>query len=534
MDFRLLGPLEVVDDDGAVLAIGTGRLRALLGLLMLRPGELIGSEELVDELWGEAAPPTAHKMLHNQVSALRKVLDGNGRLETHGRAYRLNVGPGERDVDRFESLVADARGRLDADPQGAAEALREALAMWRGPPLSDLSYERYAQTEIARLTEERWAAFEARIDAELALGRHADLVGELEAAVTEEPLRERLHGQLMLALYRCGRQADALEAYRRARSTLVEEIGVEPGAELRALQAAILAQDPALDLPSRRKRAPPKPPPRRRPFLIAGAVVLCAGLAALAISVLHGSGGLGRIAENAVGEIDPDSGQITHQYAGGRGPAALTDGGGSVWVADALDGTVTRIDGKSGDAAKIQVGGSPSGLAFENGSLWVADSDGRDVVQVDPRASRVEQPLDVANSPRALAVADGALWVASGLDATVRRVDLALGRPTRTVRLSANPTAMTAGAGALWVASEEAGTVTRIDPRSGTIVSAIPVGNGPSAIAIGRAGDLGRQPPRRDAVADRSRHQRGVVEAAGGPRSRRGDRGRRDRLGRRG
>ena len=168
-----------------MLAIGTGRQRALLGLLVLRPGELVGTEELVEELWGEAAPTTAHEMLHNQVSALRKVLHANGRLETHGSAYRLNLGPGERDVDRFESLVAGARAPAGPDPEGAAEALREALALWRGPPLSDLSYERYAQTEIARLSEQRRAAFEARIDADLALGRHAELVGELEAAVTE-------------------------------------------------------------------------------------------------------------------------------------------------------------------------------------------------------------------------------------------------------------------------------------------------------------------------------------------------------------
>ena len=153
-------------------------------------------------------------------------------------------------MDRFEELVAQGRAELEADPDGAAEKLRQALDLWRGPPLSDLAYEPFTQTEIARLEERRWAAFEARVEAELALGRHADLVSELEAAVAEQPLREHLHGQLMLALYRCGRQAEALEAYRTARRTLVEEIGVEPGAELRVLHDAILAQDPALDAPA--------------------------------------------------------------------------------------------------------------------------------------------------------------------------------------------------------------------------------------------------------------------------------------------
>jgi WD40 repeat protein/DNA-binding SARP family transcriptional activator len=249
LDFRLLGPLEVVGDDGLALSIGTGRQRALLALLLLRANQVVPSDRLVEELWGESAPPTAHKMLHNQVSALRQALGRNGRLETHGSAYRLNVRRGERDIDRFEELAASGRAQIETDPDAAAEKIRQALDLWRGPPLSDLSYERFAQTEIARLDERRWTAFEARVEAELALGRHADLVSELEAAAAERPLREHLHGQLMLALYRCGRQAEALEAYRIARRTLVEEIGVEPGPELRALQQAILAQDPALDRP---------------------------------------------------------------------------------------------------------------------------------------------------------------------------------------------------------------------------------------------------------------------------------------------
>jgi WD40 repeat protein/DNA-binding SARP family transcriptional activator len=247
--FRLLGPLEVVGDGGLELSIGTGRQRALLAYLILRANELVPSDRLVEELWGESPPPTAHKMLHNQVSALRQELGHNGRLETHGSAYRLTVHSGERDVDRFEQLLANGQAQIESDPEDAAEMLRQALSLWRGAPLSDLAYEPFAQAEIARLEERRWTAFEAQVEAELALGRHADLVSELEAAVAEQPLREHLHGQLMLALYRCGRQAEALDAYRRARRTLVEEIGVEPGAELRARQEAILAQDPSLDAP---------------------------------------------------------------------------------------------------------------------------------------------------------------------------------------------------------------------------------------------------------------------------------------------
>ena len=238
----------MLDDDSRQLSIGAGRQRALLILLLLRGNEPVTSDRLVEELWGESPPATAHKMLHNQVSALRRELGANGRLETQGSAYRLEVHPGELDIAVFEELVARGRALIDEDPVAAADTLREALGLWRGPPLSDVTYELFAQAEINRLEEERWAAFAARVDAELAVGGHAELVAELEAAVVEQPLRERLRGQLILALYRSGRQAEALEAYRRARTTLVEEAGIEPGVELRTLQEAILAQDPSLDV----------------------------------------------------------------------------------------------------------------------------------------------------------------------------------------------------------------------------------------------------------------------------------------------
>ena len=161
MEFRLLGPLEVIGDEGEAIVIGTGRQRALLALLILRANELVSSERLVDELWGAPPPATAPKMLHNQVSALRQALGRNGRLETRGSAYRLNVGPDERDLDRFEGLVA--RGRA-AEPEPAAECLRLALDLWRGAPFADLACEPFAQTEILRLEERRWAAFEAWVD----------------------------------------------------------------------------------------------------------------------------------------------------------------------------------------------------------------------------------------------------------------------------------------------------------------------------------------------------------------------------------
>jgi DNA-binding SARP family transcriptional activator/WD40 repeat protein len=250
MLFCLLGPLEVTDRDRPV-RLGQGRQRSVLVLLLLHRNEPIASDLLIDALWGEAPPPTAAKVLQNYVGRLRRALDDREgqRLLTRGHGYELRVEDDELDLDHFERLVREGGQALAGErPADAAARLREGLALWRGPPLADVAYEAFAQPEIARLEERRMFALERRIDADLALGRHADLVAELEALVAQHPLRERLSVQRMLALYRCGRQAEALEAFRRARRLLVEEVGVEPGAELRGLHEAILRQDASLEL----------------------------------------------------------------------------------------------------------------------------------------------------------------------------------------------------------------------------------------------------------------------------------------------
>jgi DNA-binding SARP family transcriptional activator/ABC-type branched-subunit amino acid transport system substrate-binding protein len=255
MDFRILGPLEV-RDVGREVVLGGGKQRALLALLLLHPNEVLTSDRLIDALWGESPPPTAAKMLHNYVSQLRRAL-GEGEpstsaLETRSNGYLLRLGRGERDLDRFEELLERGRALDGEDPKTAARLLREALGLWRGPPLSDFTYDDFAQDEIARLEELRLSALEERIDVDLALGRHGELVAELTGLVGEHPLRERLTAQLMLALYRSGRQAEALEAYQAARRALIEQRGLEPGAALRELQAGILRQAPELHAPTGR------------------------------------------------------------------------------------------------------------------------------------------------------------------------------------------------------------------------------------------------------------------------------------------
>ncbi len=253
MDFALLGPLAVTEQD-RTLSLGGVKQRSLLALLLLHANEVVAADRLIGELWGESPPATAAKSIQSYVMRYRREL-GAERLTTRAPGYVLNVEPDELDVAVFERLRAEARR---AEPARAAAKLREALALWRGSPLADLAYEPFAQTEVARLEELRLTALEERIDAELACGRHADLIGELETLIAAHPLRERLRGQLMLALYRTGRQAEALHVYRAARQELAEELGLEPGEELRRLEQAILQHDPELGLEQRPRRAPPE------------------------------------------------------------------------------------------------------------------------------------------------------------------------------------------------------------------------------------------------------------------------------------
>jgi DNA-binding SARP family transcriptional activator len=270
MEFRILGPLEVLEGDRR-LALGGSRQRALLAVLLLHANETLSTDALLDELWSQRPPATAAKTVQVHVSRLRKALAVDGRtgpIVTRDHGYRLEANPEQIDARRFERLVAEARGDLDAgEPRRAAATLEEARALWHGPPLADLAYEPFAQSETARLADLRVAATELHVEARLALGAHAEVVGELEALIAEHPYRERLRGQLMLALYRSDRQAEALQAYQDARRALVDELGIEPGEHLRELERAVLAQDPALALTVEQPDAPPPPAPAapRRP-----------------------------------------------------------------------------------------------------------------------------------------------------------------------------------------------------------------------------------------------------------------------------
>ena len=272
MEFRLLGPLEV-RRDGDLVTIGGPKVRALLAILLLHANRAVTVEQLIDALWGDEPPASARQTVHYFVHRLRKALagpagDGEGLLVTHGSGYALRLGAGQLDAERFEQLVGEARAsRAGGELAGAQAALDQALALWRGRPLADLPAATFADAEAARLDALHTTALEDRIEVGLALGRHAEMVGELEALTQAHPFRERLRAQLMLALYRSGRRAEALAVYHAARRAFSDELGIEPGLELQRMERAILTQDPALDPPADPGAGRPAqaPPPARRP-----------------------------------------------------------------------------------------------------------------------------------------------------------------------------------------------------------------------------------------------------------------------------
>src|SRR5215831_5845018 len=286
--FRILGPLEVVRS-GCVVPLGGRRQRAVLALLLLEANRVVPVDRLAEDVWGGHPPPGSVTTLQSYVFRLRRALEpdrppgaAGAVLVTRDRGYLVRVGREHLDAAVFEDGFAAGRAALEAGRYAeAAQALREALGLWRGPVLADLADYAFARPEAARLEELRLAAVEDRIDADLALGRHQALTGELERLAGEYPVRERLHGQLMVALYRCGRQAEALAAYRRVRGLLAGELGIDPAEPLQRLHASVLAHDPALDWnggrpapadghragPATPATSPPPVPPRLRPRL---------------------------------------------------------------------------------------------------------------------------------------------------------------------------------------------------------------------------------------------------------------------------
>src|SRR5450755_761798 len=517
MRFCVLGPLEAYADRRSV-AVGGGRQRALLALLLVHAGEVVSRDRLIEELWAGNPPPGGSQSLDVYLSRLRKAFREAGAtdvLATRAPGYVLRAE--ETDARRFESLAAEGREALAAGEAGrAAKVLAEALALWRGTAYAEVADESWARAEAWRLAELRLSATEDRIEAELSLGRHSGLVAELELLVSREPARERLAGQLMLALYRSGRQAGALAVDGAAGCSLVEELGLEPGPELRRLEAAVLAHDPALDLPPRpdpRPAAPVSGPRRRRPRpALAAVALLLAGVAIAVLALSGGGAGSQRvIIADGAGALDLVTGRVAGSVPVGSAPAGIAAGAGSIWVTNGADGTVTRIDPHGPNVEQtLVVGSSPAGIAYGAGAIWVANALDGSVSRIDPRANRVVQTISIGGRPVAVAVGAGAVWVGDAGGDAVVPLNPGSGVPRRSVRLGDSPGGVAVGFGALWVTEPLAHKLVRIDPGSGETLAEIGVGAGAGPIAAGAGaiwvvnaldGTLSRVDPARNAVA---------------------------------
>ena len=511
-EFRILGPFEA-RENGHVLEVGSGKQQALLALLLLNAGEVVSSDRLIDALWGENPPASALNSVHIYVSQLRKVL-GAGFLVTCGHGYQLVLEPEQLDLSRFERLLDDGRALLaSGEAKRASDVLRAALGLWRGPALADLASEPFAEVEIARLGELRLAALEERIEADLAVGCHGELVPELEALVRANPLRERLRAQLMIALYRSGRQAEALDTYRQARRTLLEELGLEPSRRLQDLERAILSQDPTLDLPElaatsvRRAR-------RRGGLPIAIGATLLAAAVAVAVIELTRGGATGRVdlgdRGGSVGIVDPGSGDLVDAVPAPAAPTAMAAGLDYVWTASADSNTVFAIDPSTNTVRQqIQVESAPGGIAIGGGWIWVTNSLTGTVSQISPEAPfTVVQKIPVGNGPTGIAFDNGHVWVANTFDNTVMKLRAKDGKKLGTFPAGSDPGALAVGAGAVWIASRLTGTVTKLNPSAGELLDPIHVGDRPTAVAVVKgsvwvaksSGTVSRIDPRTDEV----------------------------------
>jgi DNA-binding SARP family transcriptional activator/streptogramin lyase len=520
LDFRILGSFEAFAR-GKPLEVGGGKQRALLAVLLLNGREVVSTDRLIDALWEDEPPASALNSVHVYVSQLRKAL-GDGRLETHGHGYRIALEREQIDLGRFERLLGEGRELLAAGDAGrAAEVLRAALALWRGPPLSDFASEPFSHAEIARLEELRLAALEERIEADLALGRQAELVSELEALVCRHPLRERLRAQLMVSLYRSGRQAEALAAYEQARRMLAEELGLDPGRTLQELERAILRQDATLDLPGQSPARPPpatdpgRKPSRRKRVALAAASLLVVAAAAIALAlVARDEPPPPAVLANSLVRIDPTTMKPTKVVPIGNKPDIVVAAGGFLWVThDVLrdygsaalrnrgDRTLTRVDPSTADVVVVGGGLAPCGLTADpSGDVWVANcyaSGSGTRANVQRIAAKTLEFGPTWSVPggkgfyRGLAYGGGSLWVSgiAGPNLSIRRtlteVDPRTGakRPIR-LRDPTGPLAWSEGYGDLWISNFPVGAVSRLHAATGIAQVLGRIATSPSMLTV--------------------------------------------------
>jgi DNA-binding SARP family transcriptional activator len=487
VEFRLLGPLEV-SVDGRPFALAGARQRALLAYLLIRANEPVATDRLLEELWNGKPPPTASASLRVAVSKLRRAFEDAGAartIETLPNAYLLRLEPDQTDLHRFEALVERGRSAMRRNnPQEAATLFRQALDLWRSTPLAEFAYESFARNEIARLEELRLSTIEDRIEADLDLGRDADLVPELRPLVSQHPLRERLRSQLMLALYRAGRQQEALDVYRDTREAL-DEIGLTPGPALQRLERSVLEQSPALDSPARavsiarRRRATWK-------WVAAAAVLLAALAVALPLVFVGSSPGVAvsELPPNTLAELDPRSTTANAVFSVGASPTTIAASANAIWVANFEDRTVSRVDPRKHAIETVpETTSAPTALAVGAGAAWVASRFDGQLVRIDPATARPLVAISLAPGVDDVAVGAGGVWVSNQADGTVTRVDPRMNRVTASVRGLAGPVGLATGNGTLWVAESSGKDIAIVDTRTNSVADRIPLKFAPEQLA---------------------------------------------------
>lgn len=547
LGFLILGPFEV-HLDGEALALGARQQRALLAALTLRANELVSSERLIDELWPEDPPDTADHLVHVYVSRLRKALGDEGRsiLVTRPPGYQLLIEHGQLDLHRFEDLVASAKTSIDHERSTDASAqLRDALALWRGPALADLVSESFARADAERLNELRTSATEDLMGSELAAGRD-DLVAELKALVAQHPLRERLRGFLMVALYREGRQAEALDVYERTRAILAEELGIDPSQELQDLHRRVLSQDPTLrPTPPMRvsgngDMAVAEPPATQRPAgerRRAGVFVgIAAAIALLAMGIIaltrpptapprsagrsvvafldattnaystqiafEGSASAIAVDGDELWVADVGAGTVTrihtstHESDGPVSsvidPVAITAGGGRAWVIDPFAGRITAFDASGQvDTGFIWRSSAPVDAVYVQGALWVVDTTCECVFKLDATTGKLEKKIAapfVGAGPIRIDAGPGAIWILNGIGRSLVRISPWNGEPVGDpISLAGQPTDLAVSKDTIWVSMEGNDLVERLS-LSGASLGDVTVAGGPSTIVADSTG----------------------------------------------
>ena len=500
--FGVLGPLRVTRA-GVPLSLGGRQQRAVLARLLLADGAGLTVEQLADALWGEQVPVGAASTIQTYVFHLRQVLEPDrgrgapGRIVvTDNGRYRLAVPPEALDsvvfgrgVDRGERLLADG---VSAD---AITEFDRALALWRGDVLADLADYEFVGPVATRLADRRKAAVEAKIDAELALGRHASVLGQLNELVAGDPLNEGLHRQRIIALYRCGRPSDALAAYDQLRHQLADELGVDPSPPLRQLHQQVLAHDPALAWhpppapqangaqPEPESQPQPAAEPRsrrRRPWLrrrwlvvaVILAVVAAAGIVTGVVVTHEPKHSLAALPPNSIGILDTD-GALHDAVLVGQTPRALVYGFGSLWVANSGERTVQRVNPKTHEViGTYEVGSNPTAIALSARNVWVANGSDSSVSEIDPAIDRVVvSRIAVGALPAALASGPRGVWVANSGDDNLSLIDIDSARVVATVPAGDGPDGLIVDGDSLWVANGADGTVSHLDARTGDPVS---------------------------------------------------------------